>query len=512
LRIAIAFAFAAALSAADGNWVGSKACAGCHAPIFESFSKTPMAASSGRVTGSALEKFERASFTDRAANFSYRVSRDGAGLVLDFEGKAGAAPIRERRRLDYFVGSGAEARSYLTSVDGFLYEAPAAYYSGPGKWDLPPGYGRYPYPYLTRAIVPGCLGCHASGVQPIAGTQNGYASPPFLEGGVACERCHGPGAAHVAKMKRGERRGGMSIVNPAALDGERRDSICSQCHLAGEVRVERAGREGQTFVAGDKLSDYRTVFVRAGDALRRKVTSHVENLAQSACKRASGDKLWCGTCHDPHSAPRPEVKASWYRAKCLTCHAAADCTGRGNRDDCVTCHMPRNAVTDAEHVVYTDHSIRRRPTAPVPPDTSLVAFGEARAERRDLGLAYAIVGPKERAFELLKGAADAQALAYLAELYKARGDDRNAPTLYKRALALDPNQVGALAALGAYRMEAGDYAEAIRLWNAALTKSPALVLVRVNLAEALTRAGRKAEAAAVLRKAREFNPALLHPK
>ena len=115
--------------------------------------------------------------------------------LLEFKGS-------ERRELKYFVGSGAAARSYLISVDNFLYEAPATYYSRSHAWAPSPGYDAYKYPFLTRAIAPACLQCHATGVQSIEGTQNGFRSPPFVEGGVGCERCHGPGARHAASRKR----------------------------------------------------------------------------------------------------------------------------------------------------------------------------------------------------------------------------------------------------------------------------------------------------------------------
>ena len=65
--------------------------------------------------------------------------------------------------------------------------------------------------------------------------------------------------------------------------------------------------------------------MRAGSPSALRVTSHVENLAQSACKRASGDKMWCGTCHDPHTPPEPAAKASYFRSKCLSCHQPRDC-------------------------------------------------------------------------------------------------------------------------------------------------------------------------------------------
>jgi hypothetical protein len=272
------------------------------------------------------------------------------------------------------------------------------------------------------------------------------------------------------------------------------------------------------FIPGDKLSDYSIAFVRAGSVTGRKVTSHVENLAQSACSRASGQRLWCGTCHDPHFVPSSTMKAAWFRSKCETCHASGECR-RGN--DCVACHMPTSSVSDADHVVYTDHSIPRyaNKRIQVPArDAHLVPFSGASANGRDLGLAYAIVALREqnsvysnRAFDLLRewerrSPGDPQTLAYLADLYKTRRDDRTAAELYGRLHVIDPSQSSAPANLGAYQMEHGNDKEAIRLFQEALKISPALVLVRLNLAVALIRTGQKAEARSVLIKALEFNP------
>ncbi|MGO9256176.1 MAG: tetratricopeptide repeat protein [Bryobacteraceae bacterium] len=489
-----------ALPLPAAEWVGSKVCGNCHGEIYRKYAATPMAITSGSAASATVPE---QSFP---ANSGYRYSivhRDRR-LVLEFG--------KERRELAYFVGSGASARSYLMAVDGFLYEAPATYYSRPGAWAPSPGYDRYSYPFLTRAIAPACLQCHATGVQPIPGTQNGYQSPPFLEGGVGCERCHGPGAAHAASGKRGD------IVNPAALPPEQRDSVCAQCHLSGEIRVDRAGKSMTGFIAGGKLSAYTIAFVRTASSPGMKVTSHVEDLAQSACSRASGDRLWCGACHDPHFVPPQAEKAAWFRSKCQNCHAPNVCQ-RG--DNCIACHMPGTPVTDADHVVYTDHSIPRRavprnrkPASGAP----LVAFGGTPPDPRDLGLAYAIVALREqnavysaRAFDLLREAErqnpnEPQTLAYLADLYKSRKDDQNAEKLYRRLYALDPAQSSAPMNLGAYEMERGHNEEAIRLFQEALRISPALVLVRLNLAAALIRTGKIAEARTVLEKALWFNP------
>lgn len=482
------------------EWVGSKICANCHAEICQKYSATPMAMTSGPASAAPVPE---QTFLAQSGDL-YSLVRKGSQLVLEF----GA----ERRELAYFVGSGAAARSYLMDTDGFLYEAPVTYYSRSQSWSLSPGYDRYGFPFLTRAIAPACLQCHATGVQAITGTQNGYQSPPFLEGGVGCERCHGPGAAHAASGKRED------IVNPAGLPPEKRDSVCAQCHLSGEIRVDRAGKSMGDFVAGENLAGYTTAFVRDTALPGMKVTSHVENLAQSKCSRASGGRLWCGTCHDPHFLPGTAEKASWFRAKCQACHAANVCQ-RG--DNCIACHMPGTSVGDADHLVYTDHSIPRRavsrnrkPAA----DAPLIAFAGLPSSARDRGLAYAIVALREqnsvysaRAFDLLRDAErqnpdDPETLAYLADLYKTRKDDRNAQRLYRRLYAVDRTQSSAPMNLGAYQMEQGHNDEAVRLFEEALRISPALVLVRLNLAVALTRAGKTGEARAVLQKALWFNP------
>jgi hypothetical protein len=446
-------------------------CRPCHRAIYESYRRTPMAQSMGVPAQSG-------SFTDRSG-FTYTLANSALTLAK--------GDLHATKRLAYAIGSGAAARSYLIEEDGFLYQAPVAYYSREQKLDLAPGYQTYGYPYLTRPIQPGCLTCHASGLHPIDGTANRYAKQPFDEAGIACARCHGDVASH------------DQIVNPAKLAPDRRDSVCAQCHLSGAARVYRPGADWQTYQPGDRLSDSALTFVRADTAPGMTVTSHVENLAQSACKRASGEKLWCGSCHDVHTG----------RATCQGCHDASGC-GRG--PDCVGCHMPKSAVRDAQHVVYTDHSIPRRPRATTaPPDVRarLVLFGGGASTDRDLGLAFAIAGDRDHARPLLESASpdDREALAYLADI-----DRPHAEVLYRRVLALDRHNITALVGLGAILYERGEFNEAIPLWRDAESRSPGLVLTRTNLAMAQWRSGDSLAARTtiehILRLSPAFPPAL----
>ncbi|MBI3470980.1 MAG: tetratricopeptide repeat protein, partial [Candidatus Solibacter usitatus] len=139
-------------------------------------------------------------------------------------------------------------------------------------------------------------------------------------------------------------------------------------------------------------------------------------------------------------------------------------------DDCTACHMPKNPVVDAQHVVYTDHSIPRRPRdAPAETSADLVPFGGGAVSDRDAALAYAIAASRaqrredpSRAMRMLakverENPDDVEVLLYLAELYRNTGQADAAAPLYERAIRLDPAQVTASVGLGAIRMERGDY-------------------------------------------------------
>ena len=75
---------------------------------------------------------------------------------------------------------------------------------------------RYGWPVTA---YPDCVGCHVIGY----GEKSGFVShdaTPHLEN-VGCERCHGPGSAHV--MSGGQKQLGI-------IGGERASVMCTQCH------------------------------------------------------------------------------------------------------------------------------------------------------------------------------------------------------------------------------------------------------------------------------------------
>ena len=277
------------------GYVGNEACAKCHASIFESYQRTAMA----HASGPASENPMTGDFVHKKSGVHYRIYSEEGRLWLSFE-RPGDPSLRGKRELLYYIGQGRRGRTYLFSTDGFLFESPVNWYADKHMWDMAPAYGDVRDAPMNLPALTSCLDCHVSGIQPpIQGTENRYTMPVFAYSGVACERCHGPGAAHV---------NGGAIVNPSKLSPERRDAICMQCHLEGNAAIERPGKHLYQFRPGDDLSDYIRYYVRVedpGSGLR--AASQFEALAQSTCKKKSGAAMSCTSCHDPHrSVPAAE--------------------------------------------------------------------------------------------------------------------------------------------------------------------------------------------------------------
>jgi hypothetical protein len=502
--------FAAAERATPAAMVGNDACRPCHQSIYASYQRTAMA----RTSGSAFPPLE-GSFRHAPSGVSYRVYREGQTALLAYD-RAGNPSLHGTQPLKYYVGSNTRGRTFLLEIEGFLYQAPINHYAARNVWDMSPGYGEVTAMQLNHPVDSTCLFCHASRVQPPrAGTLNGFPAVAFLQNGVACERCHGGGSEHV--------KGAGPMVNPARLSGERRDSVCVQCHLEGEARITRAGRSEEEYKPGDLLSDSLAIFVRENAANeRRGAVSHVESVAASRCKQKSGDALSCLTCHDPHVQPGRDERPTYYRAKCVGCHAPQAAQHHPDQPDCTVCHMPRMDSADISHTVVTDHRILRTPL-PDRPLTSgagrLVPFGNSVAEPRELGLAYGEVALRgnasaaAEALRLLEEALrrypdDADVLTRLGYLHQASGDMNAAERDYAHALRTDPNRAIAAADLGVFYARRGLLAQALALWRPTFDKNPQLSELGIDLATALCGTGDSEGARAALRRVLTHNPDL----
>jgi len=282
-------------------WLGSAGfcstpCGSCHPREVKGYSRSAMSHSL-RAAGREPEGSLQHSFS--STKFSI-FSKDGLCQRMEREG------VASEYRVDYVIGSGKHASGYLVRIGDHLFQSPLCYYTRLGRYDMAPGYEENRAPDFIRAVTMECLLCHSGRPRHIEGTLNEYRSPGFDEQSISCDRCHGDPARHLKAPLPG------TIVNPASLPTAARNSICEQCHLKGAVRVLNPGRRFEDFRPGEPLETVFTIYTVAvppgspRDAF--KVISHSEQLALSLCARRSNNRLWCGTCHNPHDEPERAVE------------------------------------------------------------------------------------------------------------------------------------------------------------------------------------------------------------
>jgi hypothetical protein len=452
------------------------ACARCHAKIAASYRRTAMAQTSGSV---------------------FRIGRPPqafAPLSIDQNWHAKAKDIE--RDIVYYLGSGRVGRSYLNEVDGILFQFPFSSYSATNRFAASPGYDHSQRLDFSRAVEPACLQCHTA-AKP-------HDSPtPAMFNGVSCERCHGSGDQHIKNPIRG------NIVNPSRLASEERDSVCAQCHLTAAARVATLRGEQQDYVPGQRLQDFVAIFTQAGGNTKLSVIGHTERLALSRCQQASEGKLWCATCHDPHSEPTPAQRIAYFRSKCESCHTTKNTCSlaldqrQAQSNDCIACHMPKSPTQGIDHSASTDHAILRTSTSQRQSADGLRPWWPTQADlTRETALAHAVLKSPEAIPSLrdalAKFPSDKRLNLQLAQLLPPS----EALPFYERALPLPAASVN----VGIAQAEAKRYQDALTNWRAALKLDPTNAAARLNLVHAWIRLGEPGRALTELETLLRFDP------
>ena len=331
-----------AAPASRRDFVGDAACQECHQEIGKTYAGTAhhltsQLPSKDSILGkfAAGENILKTSDPDLYFRMGARESGFYETAVL------WQPPDQQTRteRIDIVTGSGHKGQTYLYWKGDQLFQLPVSYWTDLKAWINSPGYTEG-IANFDRPIFPRCLACHATYFQSIPSEkgENYYKKTGFVLG-ISCERCHGPGRAHVqyeqsklAAVSSATR----SIVNPASLPRDRQIDVCAQCHGG----IGEAIAPAFSYVPGNQLEKY--VMLPRPDAEAR-VDVHgnqVALLQRSHCYQAS--QMTCTTCHDVHA---PERAAASYSEKCLQCHQDRDCgefvkLGAKIRDNCIDCHMP----------------------------------------------------------------------------------------------------------------------------------------------------------------------------
>jgi predicted CXXCH cytochrome family protein len=527
------------------------ACARCHQQIVKRYLATPMANASGNATdpGAVIP----GGFTHQPSGITYKVFLTGAkpslSAWLDYSRPASTAanapaPLDGHQQLILYIGSDHRGRTFLYGIEDWWFEAPINYYRSTAGYDMAPNYLHVKQMPFNLPVDSACLHCHASSVQiQQQGTLNRYPVPsgyppnsslPFLQGGITCEACHGDATAHIAS------NGKAAVVNPSKLAPDRRDAICYRCHLEGETNVQNSARSPAEFKPGDRLEEFLTYFIRATPGGPTRAVSEVEALNLSRCKRVSGDRMTCTTCHDPHGDPAPADRVAFYRGRCLQCHTQEKFVSLSSphahhpeQHDCTVCHMPRLNAEDVAHEQTTEHRIPARPgeysnqaiaqkdflafSGASPDPEKLIPVPGTTATPRDIAvatfnlIATGDLAAAQAALPLLESAYkqnphDTQVLIDLAWLAQQRGDTRRATDLYSAALLEDPDNIAANTDFGVLLARAGNLQQAAQRWNVVFRRNPSISELGYDLGQIECALGNRVSAQNLLNRLLTFNP------
>jgi hypothetical protein len=344
-------------------YVGSKACAECHPGEEAHYVRSGHATTlrpaaernlAGRLDGTTVEDPELPDvrwsyqFHDRVLRIA-RKAHDG----------------EESWVADYAFGSGHHATTFVSVVDPKIpavLEHRLTHYTQKGTLGLTPGHDTRPPPpgltthggELPARIARECFRCHTTQISAYDDQQLDLES---MIPNVTCERCHGPGRAHIARARRNAKPSELELpFGPGRWQAQDLLALCGSCHRHPAPNpVVDIRPENPTLVRFQPVG-----------------------IMQSLCYRKGRGTFSCVTCHDPHA--RVSADRARYDGVCLSCHTDRNAPAASNdpsnhqprasgapcpvspRARCVECHMPR--VDAGQGILFSDHWIRVRRPAP----------------------------------------------------------------------------------------------------------------------------------------------------
>ena len=369
---------------AEPAFVGTEACAGCHAKAAAAWKGSHHdLAMQEPSPATVLGNFSGAAFRKDGVTTTF--TRQGERFVIRTEGP-------DRKLADFevkYVFGIAPLQQYLLALPGGRLQAFTV------AWDSRPkaqGGQRWFDLYPKEKLQPGdelhwtgrqnnwnfmCADCHSTNLaKGYDAAKDAYATT-WSSLNVGCEACHGPGADHVAWAKAGARgdahkgltvlldeRKGASWIPDAATGIAKRSTprttsreveVCAQCH-SRRAQIAEGYHAGRRF-----LDHYRPSLLEAGlyeaDGQQLDEVYKWGSFLQSRMHAAG---VTCTDCHDAHSG-KTYAPAN---AVCARCHLPAkfDDTKHhfhkpGTKGaECASCHMPARLymVVDARR----DHSFR----------------------------------------------------------------------------------------------------------------------------------------------------------
>ena len=334
---------------ASAHYIGSAACAKCHAEIYESWKKTPMA----NVVRDPREHPD-AIPADPSHNPIAAFSPTDVAFIY--------GSLWKQR---YFVKQGNDyvplgVQWNFAQRNWLPYHVPA---KNSDWWTA-----FYPDDNRQRPTGPLCDGCHS--------VDYNIRTGQVAEWNVGCERCHGPGSEHAAHPL------AENIVNPSRLDAIASTDSCIQCHSQGQPLANpiegryydwpvgyRVDRRLQDFWKLENCRLGETSFYYFPDCTAHKNRMQGNDYAQSVMYHRG---ITCADCHDVHGTSNYAQLRKPADQICLDCHGPSSPNGphtatlaahTHHKDgsagsQCVACHMPQIQSEGVPGAMVHAHTFR----------------------------------------------------------------------------------------------------------------------------------------------------------
>jgi hypothetical protein len=369
------------------GFVGAAACAACHREIHDTWkgarhSKMLQPATAATVKGN----FAQGSVTLHGERFPLRAAGGGYFITSSITGR------QQEHRVQYTLGS-RRIQHYLTTIDkGLIVVLPPTWDVLRREWLHNMDIVRPDESHLrpVQQWNKDCVGCHVSEQENNYRPASAEYGTTWRDFGTSCERCHGPGRAHVDAYSRAQNRPASAqgtIVRPTRLDPQTSSMICAQCHsLRNAIDPDyQAGRDYYDHFMPRLEYEPRPGIDVAywADGRPRRFSNDAIGLWQSQCFLQG--RVTCTNCHtDPHEPDidRNPQLAPANNGLCTACHreigARLEAHTRHRAGSagsaCVECHMPKTVIS--LRASMRDHTI----SVPAPENTARFGIPNACTE------------------------------------------------------------------------------------------------------------------------------------
>lgn len=412
----------------DAEYVGAATCGECHTQIFPRWRGSPHAKMTSKAgSATVVGDFANASWPPGQGDSRpvAKMYREGERYFMALKHPETSAFIPFE--IDYVIGY-QYRQTYLTREPrGVLRRLPLQWSTSQRAffpyWNFQEG----SEPTLTdlwaqmgtlnSAWNLFCARCHTTKLR-IEGKDAGHteAVTNWVDDGIACEACHGPGSQHVNYMAGNPINRLVTFVNnhvrgqpvayianaPNLTKGEAM-SVCARCHgsdiLRSTMDIYRRfepgySREGRINDLSIHFKEAPLVPGRAQptvevwkDGRPKGIGMLFRSFVESGCYEKA--EVRCYDCHDPHDNKQPTkqrllVASGASNDYCLGCHRdmAARTLEHSRHAEgepgsfCYDCHMPRNITNAATGEV---RFVRSHEMSSLPNPDASVRYGQEAA-------------------------------------------------------------------------------------------------------------------------------------